>query len=114
MAVVGAHMLFHTSEPEALRRVLGEVLGGPQVDAGGGWPIFALPPSEIAVHPGEAAVHEITFMCDDLAATVADLEAAGVTVEGPPRQEAWGLVVTAVLPGGVRTLVYEPRHPTAI
>ncbi len=114
MAVTGAHVLLYSSEPEALRAVFKDVLGWDHVDAGDGWLIFGLPPAEIAVHPAESPSHELTLMCDDLAATVTDLRAAGVEVAGEPTDQGWGIVVTVTLPGGVEVLLYEPRHPTAI
>jgi len=120
VAITGAHVLLYTSEPEALRAVLGDVFGWSHVDAGGGWLIFALPPAEIAVHPGEGPNfdagmrHELSLMCDDLDATVAELRAKGIEVRGEPQQQGWGTVVTLVLPGGVDVLLYQPRHTTAI
>ena len=120
MAVTGAHVLLYTSEPEALRAVLRDVFGWSHVDAGGGWLIFALPPAEIAVHPGEGPNfeagmrHEFSLMCDDLDATVAELRARGVEVRGEPQSQGWGTVVTLALPGGVDVLLYQPRHSTAI
>mgnify|MGYP006203593707 CR=1 FL=1 len=76
MAVIGAHMLLYTSEPEALRAMLRDVFGFTHVDAGGGWLIFALPPAELGVHPAEGPTwdsgvrHQISFMCDDIQATI--------------------------------------------
>src|SRR6187397_1528364 len=52
--IFGAHFLLYSKEAEADRAFLREVLGFSSVDAGGGWPIFALPPGEIAVHPSGA------------------------------------------------------------
>jgi hypothetical protein len=49
MPIVGAHMLFYSSEPEALRAMLRDVFGFSFVDAHGGWLIFALPPAELVV-----------------------------------------------------------------
>lgn len=67
-----------------------DVLGYSHVDAGGGWLIFKLPPSEVAVHPAEgAASHELYLMCDDVNATIAQLTAKGVTC-GPVSDEGWG------------------------
>jgi hypothetical protein len=43
------------------------------VDAGHGWLIFALPPTEAAFHPSEHDVHELYFMCDDLKIEMASL-----------------------------------------
>ena len=114
MPITGIHTLFHTSEPEALRTLLTEAFGLESVDVGGGWLIFGLPPAEMAVHPGESARHEITFMCDDLAETMAELAEMGVHFREEPKDEGWGIVVTMVLPGDVAALLYEPRHPTMI
>lgn len=114
MAVTGVHAMLYTSEPEELRRVLGEVLGWRHVDAGDGWLIFALPPAEMGVHPADAPAHRISLMCDDLDATIAELRAKGVEIAGTPNDEGFGITVTVVLPGGVDVLLYEPRHPTAI
>jgi hypothetical protein len=52
MAITGVHGLLSTSKPDELRAVLGEVLGWRQVDAGGGWLIFALPPGGAGSPPG--------------------------------------------------------------
>ncbi len=120
MAIIGAHALLYTPEPEALRAVLRDVFGFAHVDAGDGWLIFRLPPAELGVHPAEGPTwesgvrHQLTFMCDDIAATAADLRARGVEVRGEPEDEGWGITVTLVLPGGVEVMLYEPRHPVAI
>lgn len=120
MAIIGAHVLLYSSEPEALRATLRDVFGWKHVDAGGGWLIFRLPPSEIAVHPAEGptveegADHQFTLMCDDIHATIRDLEAKGVTVKGKPQDQGWGIVVDLVLPGGVTVMLYQAKHPVAL
>jgi catechol 2,3-dioxygenase-like lactoylglutathione lyase family enzyme len=119
MAINGAHVLLYTPEADALRATLRDVFGFSHVDAGGGWLIFALPPAELGVHPAEgagpAAVHhQLSFMCDDITATVADLRAKGIAIEGEPRQEGFGITAMMTLPGGVQVLLYQPRHPLAI
>jgi catechol 2,3-dioxygenase-like lactoylglutathione lyase family enzyme len=77
----GAHIILYSTDAEADRVFIRDVLGFAGVDAGGGWLIFKLPPAEIAVHstdgPGK---HEFYLMCDDLEKTLADLTARGVTV----------------------------------
>ena len=113
MAITGVHALIYSPEADALRAVLTDAMGWSHVDAGEGWPIFALPPTELGVHPGEAPRHELSFMCDDLPTTVADLSAKGITFRGEPQEQRWGLSTTMVLPGGVEVLLYEPRHPIA-
>jgi hypothetical protein len=120
MALIGCHTVLYTSEPEALRAMLRDAFGFPSVDAGGGWLIFALPPAELGVHPGEGPNwnsgmrHEIAFMCDKIADTVSELRSKGVRIDGEPEVRSYGLTITASLPGGVNVLLYEPRHPTAI
>ena len=119
MAINGTHMLFYTSQPEQLRAMLRDVFGFKHVDAGGGWLIFALPPAEIGVHPGEGPNwdsgmrHEISFMCDDINKTVAELRAKGVTIEGKPKPQSYGITVMLSLPGGCKAMLYQPRHKIA-
>ena len=120
MAIVGTHMLLYTSEPGALRAMLRDAFGFTHVDAGDGWLIFKLPPSEVGVHPAEGADgesglrHQITFMCDDIKRTTADLRAKGVDVDGEPQDQGWGITTMLNLPGGCRVMLYQPRHPVAI
>jgi hypothetical protein len=111
MPVTGIHALIYSPQAEELRRVLDDVFGWDQVDAGGGWPIYALPPAELAVHPGEPH-HELSLMCDDITGTIAALAAKGVAVQGEPQDRGWGVATTLVFPGGVEMLLYEPRHPS--
>ena len=112
--ITGAHVLLYTPEAEALRGVLRDVMGWKHVDAGDGWLIFALPPAELGVHPGETPRHELSLMCDDIHATVADLRERGIEIRGEPEAAGFGVQVTMVLPGGVEVMLYEPRHTTAI
>jgi catechol 2,3-dioxygenase-like lactoylglutathione lyase family enzyme len=120
MGITGAHVLLYTSEPEAVRDAFRDVLGWRHVDAGEGWLIFALPPAELGVHPGEGPTfesgvrHQLSLMCDDLAATAEELRSKGLEIRGEPEDEGWGITTTLVLPGGLDVMLYEPRHPTAI
>jgi catechol 2,3-dioxygenase-like lactoylglutathione lyase family enzyme len=120
MAIFGAHMLLYSSEPEALRAMLRDVFGFPFVDAHGGWLIFALPPAELGVHPGEGPNfesgmrHEISFMCDDIHSTIADLRAKGVQIDPEPQTESYGITARMNLPGGVQMMLYQPLHKMAI
>jgi len=120
MGIIGAHILLYTSQPEALRATLRDVFGWTHVDAGEGWLIFALPPAELGVHPAEGPTyesgvrHQLTLICDDINATVRELQAKGIEVNGAPTDEGFGVTIMLSLPGGVEVLLYEPRHPMAI
>jgi catechol 2,3-dioxygenase-like lactoylglutathione lyase family enzyme len=108
-----AHVILYSRDAEADRAFLRDVLGYPHVDAGGGWLIFRLPPAEVAVHPAEAASHELFLMCDDLDATMAELTGKGVQFSGPIREAGWGRITSITLPGGGELGLYQPLHPTA-
>ncbi|MGI8658995.1 MAG: VOC family protein, partial [Candidatus Limnocylindria bacterium] len=76
--ITGMHSIIYSTDAEATRNFIRDKLGFDSVDSGDGWLIFALPPAEMAVHPGGAHEHEIYLMCDDITATVAELEGRGV------------------------------------
>jgi catechol 2,3-dioxygenase-like lactoylglutathione lyase family enzyme len=107
----GAHVVIYSKDAEADRAFLRDVLGFPHVDAGHGWLLFALPPSELAVHPAETGGTEQLFlMCDDLDATMADLAARGIACSTVQTQR-WGKLTAITLPGGGDLGLYEPNHP---
>ena len=76
----------YTSEPEAVRAIFRDVFGWKHVDNGHGWLIFALPPAELGIHPGEGPTydrgvrHQLSLMCDDLTTTVAELRSKRLDV----------------------------------
>jgi len=111
--ITGLHAVMFSRDAEALRTMLGEVLGFRSVDAGGGWLIFAMPPAELAAHPDEEGGRtELYLTCDDIHATLSELAAKGVQTTRPVRDEGWGLVTAIALPGGDELGLYEPRHPS--
>jgi catechol 2,3-dioxygenase-like lactoylglutathione lyase family enzyme len=107
----GAHVIIYSKDAEADRAFIKDVLGFRSVDVGHGWLIFALPPAEVAVHPGEENdQHELYLMCEDLKQTIAALDAKGIQctdVEEPP----WGILTRIKLPGGGQLGLYQPKHP---
>jgi predicted enzyme related to lactoylglutathione lyase len=111
--ITGAHAIVYSEQAEAARAFFRDVLGFDSVDAGGGWLIFALPPAEAAVHPG-APRHELYLICDDLEATVAELEGRGAEIAGPVHEERWGRLTAIRIPGGGELGLYEPRHPRPV
>ena len=108
--ISGAHMIVYSSNADADRAFFRDVLEFPGVDAHHGWLIFALPPSEIAVHPAaESGRHEIYLMCKDVAALVAKLRAHKVECSEIDNQ-GWGMLTQVTLPGGGELGIYQPRH----
>ena len=109
-AIDGSHVILYSTNPDADRAFFRDVLGLPHVDAGQGWLIFALPPSEVAVHPAEGSErHELYLMCRDIARFRAAVQARGLACSEIGDQ-AWGRIVTLTLPGGGSLGVYQPRH----
>ena len=109
--ISGVHAIVFSEAPDQMRAFFRDTLGLEHVDAGGGWLVFALPPAELAVHPGEASRHELYLMCDDLELTVAELVDKGVRPVGPVREQVWGRVTTLALPDGSEIGLYQPTHP---
>ena len=115
MPIVGAHMLLYTPEADALRAVLRDALGWDSVEDTPGWLIFKLPPAELGVHPSEGATkHEVSLMCDDLEATMAELRGKGIEFRGEPKDESFGITATMLLPGGVELMLYQPKHASPL
>jgi hypothetical protein len=113
--ITGMHVILYSSQAEKVRDFLSGILEFQSVDAGGGWPIFAAPPTEIAVHPTEGEPeHEVFLMCNDVGAVVSRLATRGVQTDGGITDRGWGLATTLVLPGGDRIGLYEPRHPSPL
>jgi catechol 2,3-dioxygenase-like lactoylglutathione lyase family enzyme len=110
--ITGVHAVIFTTDAEQDRAFFRDVLELPFVDGGEGWLIFALPPAEVAAHPAdEDGRHELYLMCDDVHATVAELQAKGVDIARPVSDEGFGLMTAIRLPGGGELGLYEPRHP---
>jgi hypothetical protein len=120
----GVHLLLYSRDPEADRAFFRDVLDFESVDAGGGWLIFALPPAELATHPGDGKFVEkhgdeelsggvVYLMCDDLCVTMESLQAKGAKTTEIV-EARWGITTTIRLPGGGGLGLYQPRHATAL
>ena len=120
------HTLIYSDDPEATRAFFRDVLGWPFVEhpeSASGWLIFKSGPSELGVHPTSGThgghdysyplQHKVSLMCDDIDATVAELEARGAKFSGPAQDLGFGIAATLELPGAGEMLVYQPRHPEA-
>ena len=112
--IIGVHALVYSKEPEQVRAFLKDVLEFKPIDIGHGWLIFALPPAELAVHPGEGpGRHELYLMCDDVKALIKKLESKGYETR-EVQDVGWGLRTAVTLPGGDELGIYEPRHASPI
>jgi hypothetical protein len=108
--LIGAHTVIYSTNPDADRAFLRDVLGLPNVDAGGGWLIFGLPPAEVTVHPSDrSGVQEFYLMCDDVEALIRELKQCKITC-GPVQGQPWGTLTHVTLPGGGKLGIYQPRH----
>ncbi|HKA20297.1 MAG TPA: extradiol dioxygenase [Blastocatellia bacterium] len=106
----GAHVIIYSKDAEADRAFIKDVLGFRSVDVGHGWLIFALPPAEVAVHPGdENDQHDLYLMCEDLKQTIAALDAKGIECTNV-QETPWGILTSIKLPGGGQLGLYQPKH----
>jgi predicted enzyme related to lactoylglutathione lyase len=113
--IIGVHALLYSRDAQRVRAFFRDALELKSVDSGDGWLIFALPPTELAVHPTHTEHGpELYLMCDDIERTLAELEKHGVTRTRPVTNQGWGLVTSLKIPGGLEMGIYEPRHATAI
>jgi hypothetical protein len=108
--IIGAHSIIFSTNPEADRAFLRDVLHLPNIDSGGGWLIFGLPPAEVAVHPYERNdVHKFYLLTDDIEDFIREMGRLEVVCE-PVVEAEWGLLTNITLPGGGKLGVYQPRH----
>ena len=108
--------MFYSSQPEELRAFIRDKLRFPSTDLGDGWLIFDLPEAEMGCHPADPAegsppgTHHISFYCDDIQKTVAELRQRGVEFIGEVEDHGYGLVTHFKMPGGVEAQLYQPRY----
>ncbi len=111
LMITGAHTIIYSTDTEADISFFKNILKFPNVDAGRGWLIFGLPPSEVAVHPAtENGGQEFYLMCNDINAFVLEMTAHNITCS-EIQNERWGNLAYITLPGGGKLGVYEPKHP---
>lgn len=127
--IIAVHTLIYSDDPAATRAFFRDVLKWPFVadeassGAAGDWLIFRSGRSELGVHPTSAERggrtfsaprhHEMSLLCDDLTATMADLTARGATFSGEPTDRGFGIAVTLQVPGADDILLYQPQHRVA-
>jgi hypothetical protein len=114
--ITGVHTMFYSSKPEELRVFLRDKLRFPFTDVGGGWLIFDMPDAEMGCHPAEevegqrSGTHYISFYCDDIQKTVAELKQRGVEFTDNITDAGYGLATHFKMPGDFQVQLYQPRY----
>lgn len=114
--ITGVHTMYYSSAAEELRTFFADKLGFPATDVGGGWLIFSLPPAELGCHPSgetegsKSGTADISFICDDIYATVADLRSKGVDFVGDVEDHGYGLVTFFNAPGDFKIQLYQAKY----
>lgn len=114
--IKGVHTMFYSSKPEELRAFIRDKLGFSFTDVGGGWLVFNLPEADMGCHPADPAegapsgTHNLSFYCDDIHRTVAELKGRGVEFTDDVKDEGYGLVTHFRVPGDFAVQLYQPRY----
>jgi predicted enzyme related to lactoylglutathione lyase len=119
MPITGVHTMFYSAKAEELRAFLRDKLNFPTSDAGDGWLLFEMPSADMGVHPVDATnahlnpppnTHAISFFCDDIHKTVADLQSRGVAFTAAIANHGYGLVTSIIAPGDLHIQLYQPLY----
>ena len=120
--ITSIHTLIYSDDANATRAFLRDVVGWKYVaeDFDNNWLIFQSGPSEMGVHPTHSEWegqnydfsrhHSIALMCDDIDATVSELQAKGAKFRGPIKHEMYGRVIMMIVPGADDIQLYQPSH----
>lgn len=111
----GMHAMFYSSEADALRAFIRDTLGLAGSDVGGGWLIFDPPEADLGVHPTEgndppSGTAEVSFYCDDIVRTMAELRKKGVEFSQEVEDCGYGLVTYFNVPGNFQVQLYQPKY----
>jgi hypothetical protein len=111
----GMHAMFYSSQAEALRAFLKDKLALPATDVGGGWLIFDAPEADLGVHPTDphgppSGTADVSFYCDNIEQTVAELKTRGVEFTQGIEDRGYGLVTFFHVPGAFKVQLYQPRY----
>jgi hypothetical protein len=114
MAIRGIHGLLYSTDADASRKFFKDVVALPGSDIGEGWWIFDFPEGDLGIHPAEdqddEGMHDVSFYCDDINGTVAELKARGAHFTTDIQDHGYGLVTYFTAPGGISVQLYEPRY----
>ena len=110
--------MFYSSDPAGLRAFFRDKLGLKANDIGEGWLIFDLPEADLGCHPAakngeEGAVsgtQDISFYCENIQETVAELRSKGVLFKGEIEDHGYGFVTYFKVPGDFYIQLYQPKY----
>jgi catechol 2,3-dioxygenase-like lactoylglutathione lyase family enzyme len=108
--IKGVHAMFNSPKAEELRAFIRDKLEFDHTDVGDGWLIFSPPEAEVGCHPADGASHEISFYCDDIEKTVAELKERGVEFTTEITDAGFGLITDFRLPDGSEVQLYQPKY----
>jgi catechol 2,3-dioxygenase-like lactoylglutathione lyase family enzyme len=113
--IKGVHTMFYSSKAEELRAFIRDKLGFSFTDVHDGWLIFDLPEADMGCHPTDASgppsgTNDISFYCDDIQKTIAELKARGVEFTDGVTDAGYGLVTHFRMPGDFAVQLYQPRY----
>ena len=114
--ITGIHGMFYTDKAKELRAFIRDKLGIPGKDVGDGWLIFDFAEADMGCHPTDheqsppSGTHNVSFTCDDIEKTVAELRARGVEFSSGIEDRGYGYVIELVMPGGVEIDIYQPKY----
>lgn len=113
----GVHTMFYSSQPDEFRAFVRDKLGFTSYsDVGGGWLIFDVPEADLGCHPagpeeGETSgTPSISFYCDDIQKTVAELKGGGVDFVHDVEDRGYGFVTHFRAPGDFVMQLYQPKY----
>jgi len=66
----------------------------------------------VASHPAAEARQQLSFYCDDIHQTVAELTQRGVEFSSGISEQQWGWLTHFKLPGGAEVELYQPKYST--
>ena len=108
--IQGVHAMFMSTDAEATRAFLKDVLELPHTDVGEGWLIFDAPEADVGCHPAEKPGHDISFYCADIEKTIAGLKERGVVFVKEASDQGWGYESRFELPGVGPVTLYQPKY----
>src|SRR3954454_12725939 len=103
--ITGVHTMFYSAKAQDLRAFLRDKLKFPFTDVHDGWLIFEMPAADMGVHPTDPAhgphanTHDISFFCDNIESTVAELKSRGVEFTSPIADQGYGYITHFKMPG---------------